>query len=175
MIYDICLSLSDFSSVQFSYSVVSDSLWSHEPQHARLPCPSLSPQVGSNSYPLSQWCHPTISSFHPLLLLPSMSQFFTSGGQNVGASAAVLPVNSQGWFPLELTGLITLQFEGLYVHDLKAPSQWEAWIKNSSPTLFIIVDLGLLVGRNLGDLKNEELWIKSPRSKGRNIYGHEYF
>ena len=143
--------------------------------------------VFAQTRPFSWWCHTTISSSaisfsscpqsFPVTGSLPMSQLFTSGGQNTGASApaSVLPMNSQGWFPLELTGLITLQFEGLYVHDLKAPSQWEAWIKNSSPTLFIIVDLGLLVGRNLGDLKNEELWIKSPRSKGRNIYGHEYF
>ena len=152
-----------------------------------FPVQSPTPGACSNSRQLSWWCHPTISSsVAPFSFLPQsfpawgsfpISQVFTSGDQSIGAlaSASVLPMNSQGWFPLELTGLITLQFEGLYVHDLKAPSQWEAWIKNSSPTLFIIVDLGLLVGRNLGDLKNEELWIKSPRSKGRNIYGHEYF
>ena len=127
--------------------------------HLILCCPFLLPQ----SFPA--W-----GSF-------PISQLFTSGDQSIGAlaSASVLPMNIQGWFPLELTGLISLQFEGLYVHDLKAPSQGEAWIKSSSPTLFIIVGLGLLVGRNLGDLKNGELWIKSPRSKGRNIYSHEYF
>ena len=148
---------------------------------------SLSPGVCSNSCSLSWWCHPTISSSVALFsFLPQsfpawgsfpISQLFTSGDQSIGAlaSASVLPMNIQGWFPLELTGLISLQFEGLYVHDPKAPSQGEAWIKSSSLTLFIIVGLGLLVGRNLGDLKNGELWIKSPRSKGRNIYSHEYF
>ena len=89
-----------------------------------LPCPSPSPGVCSNSCPLSQWHHPTISSCHPLLLLPSifpsfrvfsMSRLFLSGGQSIRAStsASVLPVNIQGWFPLGMTGLISLQFKGL--------------------------------------------------------------
>ena len=89
-----------------------------------LSCPSPSPGVCSNSYPLSRWHHPTISSCHPLLLLPSIfpsfrvfsvSRLFTSGGQSIRAStsASVLPVNIQGWFPLGMTGLISLQFKGL--------------------------------------------------------------
>ena len=89
-----------------------------------LPCPSPSPGVCSNSCPLSQWHHPTISSCHPLLLLPSifpsfrvfsMSQLFASGGQSIRAStsASVLPVNIQGWFPLGMTGLISSKFKGL--------------------------------------------------------------
>ena len=96
---------SDFSSVQFSHSVVFDSLWPHGLQHARLPCPSLSPRVCSNSCPSSQW--PTISSsvipFSSCLQsFPAsgsfpMSQFFPSGGQSIGvsASASVLPINIQ--------------------------------------------------------------------------------
>ena len=92
----------------------------HELQHARLPCPSLSPRVCSNSCPLSQWCHPTISSSvtpfssfphsFPALWSFPVSHFFASGGQSTGASASasVLPVNIQGWFPLRLTGLIFL-------------------------------------------------------------------
>ena len=100
-----------YTSVQFSCSAVSDSLWPHGLQHARLPWPS---NLGacSNSHPSSQWCHPTISSsvilFSPCLQsFPAsvsfpMSQFFTSGGQSIGvsASASVLPVNIQDWFPL---------------------------------------------------------------------------
>ena len=88
-----------FSSVHFSHSVVSDSLWSHEPQHTRPPCPSPTPRVYPNSCPLSQWCHPTMSSnvipFSCLQSFPTsgsfpMSQLFASGGQSVGASASSL-------------------------------------------------------------------------------------
>ena len=94
----------------FSPSVVSDSLRPHRLQHARLPCPSPSPGVYSNLFPLSQWCHPTIlSSVVPfsswLRSLPAsgsflMSWLFTSGGQSIGASASVLPMNIQDWLPL---------------------------------------------------------------------------
>ena len=102
---------------------MSDSLWPHELQHTRLPCPSLSPGVCSNSCPLSQWCCPTISSsavpfFFCLQSLPgwrsfTMSLFFASGRQSIGASASVLPMNIQGWFPSGLTSLISLQSKGL--------------------------------------------------------------
>ena len=99
----------------FSHSIMSDSVWHHGLQHTRLPCPSLSPGVCSNSCPLSPWCHPTVSfsscpqSFPASGSFP-MSQPFTSGGQNIGASASasVLPIIIQGWFPLGLTGLISL-------------------------------------------------------------------
>ena len=113
------------SSVQFSHSVVSDSLWSHGQQHTRLPCPSPTPGTYSNSWPLSRWCHPTIlSSVIPfasrLQSFPAsgsfpMSQFFASGGQNIGvsASASVLPMNIQDWFLLGLTGWISLKAKGL--------------------------------------------------------------
>ena len=108
----------------FSCSVVSNSLWLHGLQHIRLPCLSLSPRVCSNSCPSSWWCHPIIlSSVIPFSCLQSFpasgsfprSQFFTSGGQSVGASAlaSVLPVNIQGWFPLGLTILIFLLSKGL--------------------------------------------------------------
>ena len=112
-------------SVQFSPSVVSDSLRRHGLQHARLPCPSPAPRTWSNSCPSSQWCHPTISSsvvpFSSCLQsFPASgsfprSQIFTSGGQSIGVSASawVLPMNIQDWFPLGLTGLISLQFKGL--------------------------------------------------------------
>ena len=112
-------------SVQFSCSVVSDSLQPPGLQHARLPCPSPTPGVCSNSCPSSQWYHPTISSsvvpFSSCLpLFPASvsfprNQFFASGGQSieVSASASVLPMNIQDWFPLGLTGLMSLQTKGL--------------------------------------------------------------
>ena len=114
-----------FSSVQFSRSIVSDSLRPHEPQHARPPCPSPTPGVHPNPCPLNQWCHPTISSSvfpftsFPLSLPASrsfpMSQFFPSGGQSIGisASTSVLPMNTQDWSPLGWTGWISLQSKGL--------------------------------------------------------------
>ena len=109
----------------FSHSVMSDSLWSHGLQHARLPCPSPSLRVCSNSCSLNQWCHPTISSsavpFSSYLQsFPASgsfprSQFFASGGQNIGASASasVLQMNIQDWFPLGWTGWISLKSKGL--------------------------------------------------------------
>ena len=114
-----------FSSVQFSHLVVSDSLQPHESQHARLPWPSPSPGVHSNSYPSSPWCHPAISSS----VIPSsscpqslpasesfpLSQLFAWGGQSTGVSAwtSFLPKNTQGWSPLEWIGWISLQSKGL--------------------------------------------------------------
>ena len=112
-------------SVQFTRSVVSDSLRPHESKHARPPCPSPTPRVHSDSRPSSQWCHPVISSsvvpFSSFLQsFPAsgsfpMSQFFASGGQSIGASASasVLSVNIQDWFPLGWTGWISLQSKGL--------------------------------------------------------------
>ena len=111
--------------LQFSHSVVSDSLQPHRLQHARPLCPSSTPGVYPNSYPLSQWCHSTISSsvvpFSSCLqsFPPSgsfqMSQFFTSGGQSIGVSAlaSVLPMNIQDWFPLGWTVWISLLSKGL--------------------------------------------------------------
>ena len=110
-----------FSSVQFSCSVVSDSLRPHESQHARPPCPSQTPGVYSNSSPSSQWCHTAISSsVVPFSSCPQslpasrsfpMSQLFTWGGYSIGisASASVLPMNTQDWSPLGWTGWISLQ------------------------------------------------------------------
>ena len=115
----------DYQSVQFSHSVASDSLRPHGLQHTRLPCPSPSPRVYSNSCLLSQWWHPTIStsvipfSSHLQSFSVSgsfqVSQFFSSGGQNIGvsASASVLPMNNQDRFPLEWTGWISLHSKGL--------------------------------------------------------------
>ena len=114
-----------FSSVQFSRSVVSDSLWPHGLQHVRPPCPSPTPRVYSYSCPLSQWWHPTISSsVVPFSSCPQsspasgsfqMSQPFAWGGQNIGVSAStsVLPMNIQDWFALGWTGWISLQSKGL--------------------------------------------------------------
>ena len=113
-----------FSSVQFSHSVMSDSLQPHELQHSRPPCPSPTPGVHSNSSPSSRWCHPAISSS----ILPSsscpqslpasgsfpMSQLFAWGGQSIGvsASASVLPMNTQDRSPLGWTGWISLLSKG---------------------------------------------------------------
>ena len=113
------------SSVQFSYSVMSSSLRPHGPQHTRPPCPSPTPGVYPNSCPLRWWCHPTISSsVIPFFSCPQsfpasgsfqMSQLVPSSGQSIGvsASAPVLPMNIQGWFPLGWTGWISLQSKGL--------------------------------------------------------------
>ena len=113
------LGISSIPLLPLSYS-----LWLHGWQHARLPCPSPTPRVYSNSCRLSRWCHPTISSVIPfsfhLQSFPAsgsfqISQFFSSGDQRIGtsASASVLPMNTQGWFPLGLTGLISLLSRGL--------------------------------------------------------------
>ena len=114
-----------FSSVQFSHSVMSDSLQSHESQHARPPCPSPTPGVHSDSHPSSQWCHPAISSSvvpfsscsqsFPASGSFPMSQLFTWGGQSIGVSAltSVLAMNTQDWSPLGWTGWISLQSKGL--------------------------------------------------------------
>ena len=112
--YKVCnLFLSHEIGHQFSRLVMSNSLWHYGPQHARLPCPSPTPRVYSDSCPLTQWCHPTISSsvvpfFSCLQSFPvsgsfQMSQFFKSGGQSIGVSpsTSVLPMNSQDWFPLD--------------------------------------------------------------------------
>ena len=113
------------SSVQYSHSVVSYALWPHVSQHARPHSPSPTPGVYSNSCPSSQWCHPAISSsLVPFSSCPQslpasesfpMSWFFASGGQSIGvsASASVLPMNIQVWFPLGWTGWISFQSKGL--------------------------------------------------------------
>ena len=107
-------------SIQFSCSVMSNSLQPNGLQYARPPCPSPTPWVYSDSCPSSWWCHPTISSFSCPQSFPTsgsfwLSHLFTSGGQSIGvsASASVLPMNIQDWFPLGWTGLISLQSKGL--------------------------------------------------------------
>ena len=119
------ISIKWFSSVQFSRSVVSNSLWPHESQHARPPCPSPIPGVHSDSRPLSRWCRPAISSsVVPFSSCPQslpasesfpMSQLFAWRGRSTGvsASASFLPKNTQDWSPLEWTGWISLQSKGL--------------------------------------------------------------
>ena len=114
-----------FSSVQFSHSVVSDSLQPHDSQHARPPCPSPTPRVHSISHPLSRWCHPAISSsVIPFSSCPQslpasesfpMSQLFAWGAQSTGVSAlaSFLPKNTQDWSPLGWTGWISLRSKGL--------------------------------------------------------------
>ena len=128
---------------------MSDSLWPHGLQHARPPSPSPTPGVYSNSCPSSQWCRPIISSsVIPFSACPQpfpasgsfpMSQLFALGGQSIGASASasVLPVNIQGWFPLGLTGLIFLQSKGLKSllqhHNSKASI---FWLQSQSSVIF---------------------------------------
>ena len=113
-----------YCSIQFSHSVVSDSLRPHESHHARSPCPSPTPGVHSDSCPSSRWCHPAISSsIVPFSSCPQslpasesfqMSQLFTRGGERIGVSAlaSVLQMNTQDWSPLEWTGWISLQSKG---------------------------------------------------------------
>ena len=127
-----------FSSVQFSHSAVSNSLWPRESQHARPPCPSPTPGVYSNSCPSSRWCHPTNSSsvvpFSSCTQsLPAsgsfpMSQLFAWGGQSIGvsASASVLPMNTQDWSSLGWIGWISLQSKGLsrVFSNTTVPKHW---------------------------------------------------
>ena len=131
-----------FSSFQFIRSVVSDSLWPHELQHARPTCPSPTPGVHSNSRPSSQWCHPAISSsVVPFSSFPQsfpasgsfqMSQLFASSGRSTGVSAlaSVLSKNTQDWSALRLTGWISLLFKGLSSrlqhHSSKASILWHS-------------------------------------------------
>ena len=120
------------------------SLWPHGLQHTRLPCPSLAPGACSNSCPLNWLCHPTISSCHPLLLLHSifpasgsfpMSRLFTSGSQSIGAPASVLPMNILGWFPLWLTGLISLLFKELS-RVFSSTTVWKNQLFSTQPSLW---------------------------------------
>ena len=132
-----------------SHSVVSNSLWPHESQHARPPCPSPTSGVHSDSRPSSQWCHPAISSsVLPFSSCPQslpasesfpMSQLFAWGGQSTGVLASFLPKKSQGWSPSEWTGWISLQSKGLSRVFSNLPcsafftvhSQWEfaVWLR----------------------------------------------
>ena len=131
-------------SVQFSCSVMSDSLQPHGLEHARLPCPSPTPGPCSNSYPSSQWCHSTISSsvapfsFCPQAFPASRSfpvnTLFASGGQSIGALASA-PMNIQGWFPLVLTGLISLLSKGLS-RVFSSNTLWKHQFFGTQPSLW---------------------------------------
>ena len=135
------LHISEFYSLQFSCSVMFDFLRPPWTAACQASCPSSTPRVYPNSSPLSRWSHPTISSFVvPFSSCPqsfsasgsfAMSQLFASGGQSTGASASasVIPMNIQGWFPLGLTGLVSWMSKGLFKsllqhHSLKASILW---------------------------------------------------
>ena len=124
-LFDASLLFEKHIQVQFSHSVMLDSLWAHRLQHTTPPCPAPTPRVCSNSCPLSRWCHPTISCFivpfssllqsFPASGSFAINQFFALGGQSIGVSVStpVLPKNNQDWFPLESTGWNYLQLKGL--------------------------------------------------------------
>ena len=143
--------------------MVSNFLW----PHTNLPCPSPSSRVCSNSYPLSQWCHPTISpSMTPFSSCPQfsptsefflMNQLFTSGGLNIGASASVtvLPMNSQDWFPLGLTGLISLLSKGLY-RVFSSTAVWNHQFIGAQPSLWFNCHTCTWL------LENPYLWLERP-------------
>ena len=143
------------SVVQFSRSAVSDSLWPHESQHPRPPCPSPTPGVHPNPCPLSRWCHPTISSSAvPFSSCPQsfpasgsfpMSQLFASDGQSIGVSAStsVLPMNTQDWSPLGWTAVLPFKEDKQHCHEehlvkIKAPKEgylpWASFLSLLAPT-----------------------------------------
>ena len=147
-------------SVQFSHSVGADSLRPRGLQHARLACPSPTPRAYSNSCPSRQWCHTTISS--SVIPFPSrlqsfpasgslqMSQLFISGGKSIGVSvsASVLPINCQDWFPLGVTGLTSLQSNGILKSLLQHHSSKASILQCSA---FFIVQLShpyMITGKN---------------------------
>ena len=145
---------------------MSDSLQPHERQHVGLSCPSLSSRACSNSYPLALWCHPTISPF----VIPSsscpqsfpasgsfpMSQLFALGVQSFGASASVLPVSSQSWFPLGLPGLISLLSKGLS----RSPQNYNLKASILQLSAFFLIQLSHLY-MTTGKPK---LWLYGPLS-----------
>ena len=155
------------NSVQFSRLVVSDSLRPHGLQHARPPCPWPTPRVCSNSCPLSRWCHPTIlSSVVPfsscLQSFPAsgsfpISQFFTSGGQSirVSASASVLPMNIQDWFPLGFTGFISLQSKELLRVFFNTAVQSHQFF-SAQPSLWSSFHIHIWL------LEKSKLWLYGP-------------
>ena len=168
-----------FSSVQFSHLVMSDSLWPHGPQHTRLPCPSPTPEACSNSCPSSHWYHPTIlSSVVPFSYLQSftasgsflMNQFFTPGGPSieVSALASLFPMNIQDWFPLGLTCLIFLQSKGLSRVFSPPPKKAKRVFSNTNyPTLqFFGTQLSLQSNSHNHTwlLEKPLLWLGGPLS-----------
>ena len=148
------------SSVQFSHSVVSDSLRPHGLQHTSPPCPLPTPEVYPNSCPLSGWCHPTISSSviplsSCLQSFPAsgsfqMSQFLTSGGQSTGvsASASDLPMNIQDWSPLGWTGWISLQSKGLSKSLLQHHNSKASVLQCSTFFMVQLSHLSMTTGKN---------------------------
>ena len=140
---------------------MSNSWQPHGLQHARLPCPSLSPRACSNSRPLSQWCHPTISSFviplsSCLQSFPAsgsfpMSQLIASDGQSIRASTSesVLPMNIQDWFPFGLTGLISLQSKGLPKSLLQHHSSKAAILRRSAFFMIRLSHLYMTTGKTI--------------------------
>ena len=141
----LIIKLTRMISCQFSSAQLCPTLRPHGLQHTRLPCLSPTPGVRSNSCPVSRWCHPTISSsvvpfsscLQSFQALGSflMSQFFTSGGQSIGFSSSVFPMNIQNRFPLELTGLISLQSKGLSGVFFSTTVQ-KYWFFNAQPSLW---------------------------------------
>jgi len=163
----VCVYLS--ISVQFSLSVMSNSLWPHGPQHARPPCPSPTPRYYSDSSPSSRWCHPTISvSVVPfsscLQSFPAsgsfqMSQPFTSGGESIGVSAlaSVLPMHTQDWSPLGWTGWVSFAVQGPLKSLLQHHSSKASILRCSA---FFIVQLShphMTIGK-------PQLWLDGPFS-----------
>ena len=146
---------------------MSDSLRSHELQHTRLPCPSLSPRICSNSCPLNWWCHPTIPSSVTLFSFcpqpfPASGSFpvswlFASGGQSMGASASELPVNSHGWFPLVLTGLVSVLSKGLS-RVFSSMIIWKHQFFSAQPSLWPNSHIHTRL------LKKPSLWLYGPWS-----------
>ena len=148
---------------------MSDSLWSHGLEHARLSCPSLSPRICSNSCPLSWWCNLTIlSSVDPFYSYPQsfpasvsfpMSQLFPSGDRSIGASASasVLPMNIQDWFPLGLTGLISLLSKGLS-RVFSRTTIWEHQFFSAQPSLWSNFHICTWI------LEKSWLWLYRPLS-----------
>ena len=149
-----------------SVTELCNSLWPHGLQHTRLPCSSPSPRAFSNSHPLSWWCHLAISSsvvpfssclqFSPASGSFPMSRLFASGGQDIGASASVPPMNIQAWFPLGLTGLISLQSKG-FSRKQSNWCQWKIAVYNNHPLPKSKPQLGSLLGL-LGTGRGLEEW-----------------
>ena len=141
-------------------------------QHTRLPCPALSPRVYSNSCLLSQWCHPTTSaSVAPFSSCPQsfpasrsflMSRFFTSGGQSIGASTSVLPMNTQDWSPLRWTGWISLQSKGLSRAFSNITVRKHQFFSDQ-PSLFMVQRSHLRMTRKVeaGRTKGKQ-WVLNP-------------
>ena len=154
-------------SVQFSRSVVSNSLRPYGPQHSRPPCPSPTPGVYSNSCPLSLWCHPTISSSvfpfsSHLQSFPApesfqMSQLSASGDQSisVSASTSVLPMNTQDWSPLGWTGRISLQS---YPKKKKTLIRKFSWTPSFTVALFIVIKIRKQLKRSSTDEWIKMMW-----------------